>query len=122
MRVGSLSAELIELDKQPYILSAVMDITEQKRAERDQNLFAAAIDQVGESVLISDARGFIKYANAAFEATSGYSREEIRGQSIATIKSTDDDQNVLAQLKSQPERWETLERTPDQSQTRRFVL
>lgn len=98
MRVGSLSAEIIELDGQPYILSAVMDITEQKRAERDQNLFAAAIDQAAESILISDARGFIKYANSAFEAASGYSREEIHGQSIAVIMSTEGDQNLLAQL------------------------
>lgn len=98
MKVGSLSAEIIELDKQPYILSVVMDITEQKRAERDHNLFAAAIDQVGESVLISDARGFMKYANSAFEAASGYSREEIRGQNIGIIRSTENDQNVLAQL------------------------
>jgi PAS domain S-box-containing protein len=98
MRVGSVSAEIIELDQQPYILSAVMDITEQKRAERDQNLFAAAIDHVGESVLISDARGVIKYANSAFEAASGYFREEIRGQNIGIIRSPESDKNALAEL------------------------
>jgi PAS domain S-box-containing protein len=98
MHVGSLSAELIDLDGQPHILCVVMDITDQKRAERDQNLFTAAIDRIDESVLISDARGFIKFANSAFEKASGYSREELRGQNISLVRSPENDQNKLSQL------------------------
>ncbi len=95
VRVGSLSAEVIEVDGQPYTLSVVIDVTEQKRAERDQNLFLAAIDTVDESVLICDSRGFIKFANSAFEAASGYSRAELRGQDISMIISPENNQNVL---------------------------
>jgi PAS domain S-box-containing protein len=98
MKVGSLSAEVIEIDKQPYMLSVVMDITEQKRAERDQNLFAAALDRIDESVLISDTRGTIKFANSAFESLSGYSREELRGQDINVIRSPENDSNVVNEL------------------------
>lgn len=98
MLVGSLSAEVIDLDGQPHILCVVMDITDQKRAERDQSLFAAAIDRIDESVLISDTRGFIKFANSAFETASGYSREELRAQNISLIRSPENDPNTLSDL------------------------
>ncbi len=98
MRVGSLSAALIDLEGQPHILCVVMDVTDQKRAERDQNLFAAAIDGIEESVLIIDARGFIKFANSAFEKASGYSREELRGQDVSLVKCPDNAQDALGQL------------------------
>ncbi len=100
MRVGSLSAEVIEVDGQPYTLSVVMDITEQKRAERDQNLFLAAIDKVDESVLICDSKGFIKFANSAFEAASGYSRADLRGQDIRMIRSPENNQGALKYMQS----------------------
>jgi PAS domain S-box-containing protein len=98
MRVGSLSAALIELEGQPHMLCVVMDVTDQKRAERDQNLFAAAIDRIDEGVLIIDSRGLIKFANSTFEKASGYSREELRGHDVSLVKCSEDDQDTLRQL------------------------
>lgn len=98
MRVGSLSAGLIDLEGQPYMLCVVMDVTDQKRAERDQNLFTAAVDRIDESVLIVDARGIIKFANSAFEKASGYSREELRGQDFTLVKCPEDGRQTLSGL------------------------
>jgi PAS domain S-box-containing protein len=36
----------------------------------------AVLDQLAESVLITDTEGRILYVNAAFEALTGYGREE----------------------------------------------
>jgi PAS domain S-box-containing protein len=98
MTVGSLSAKLIDLEGQPYILCVVTDVTDQKRAERDHNLFAAALDSIAESVLISDAGGIIQFANSAFEEASGYSREELRGQDVSLVRSPENDKNTINQL------------------------
>lgn len=39
----------------------------------------AVLEQLAESVLITDASGHILYANQAFERLTGYRREEVLG-------------------------------------------
>lgn len=47
----------------------------------------AVLDQLAESVLITDAEGTILYVNAAFEALTGYGREEVLGKNPRILKS-----------------------------------
>ncbi|WP_448569446.1 putative bifunctional diguanylate cyclase/phosphodiesterase [Thermus sp.] len=47
----------------------------------------AVLDQLAESVLITDAEGRILYVNAAFEALTGYGREEVLGKNPRILKS-----------------------------------
>jgi len=46
-----------------------------------------AVDQSLELVIITDPAGAIEYVNPAFEALTGYSREEIAGQTLGVLKS-----------------------------------
>ena len=56
------------------------DITTRKDAERQLHLQALALENMNESVIITNLRGFITYCNPATEAIFGYSQEELLGQ------------------------------------------
>ena len=55
-------------------------------------------------VAVTDAAGVIRYANDAFTALSGYSREELIGKTHALIKSGEHPPEFYAQL------WQTIRR------------
>jgi PAS domain S-box-containing protein len=63
------------------------DITASKRTEEKLSLLATAVEQSGNTILITDAEGTIQYVNPAFEQTCGYSREEVLGQNPRILKS-----------------------------------
>jgi diguanylate cyclase (GGDEF)-like protein/PAS domain S-box-containing protein len=48
---------------------------------------ARAMEQVDETVIITDREGRIEYVNAAFERVTGWSREEVLGQTPKILKS-----------------------------------
>jgi PAS domain S-box-containing protein len=54
--------------------------------EQDITL-AAAIDQVAEGVMITDAQARIQYVNQSFTRMTGYAAEEVIGQSTRALKS-----------------------------------
>ncbi|MFC1833355.1 response regulator [Thermodesulfobacteriota bacterium] len=100
MIVASVSSEVIDLDRQPHVLSVSMDITERKKSERDRSRMTTAIEQAAESMLITDQRGVIKYVNPAFEAISGYARAEIHGKKMSHIRSPENERGVMSQIKT----------------------
>jgi two-component system cell cycle sensor histidine kinase/response regulator CckA len=57
------------------------------RLVQTQQRLAIAIEQVAESVIITDTQGTIVYVNPAFEQISGYSRAEALGQNPRILKS-----------------------------------
>jgi PAS domain S-box-containing protein len=48
---------------------------------------ARAVEQAGDSVLITDKRGIIEYVNPAFEEITGYSAAEVLGRNPSVLKS-----------------------------------
>ncbi len=61
--------------------------SERKRAEFENLRLATAIEQSGESVVITDIEGQIEYVNPAFTRMTGYSAEEALGQNPRILKS-----------------------------------
>ncbi len=71
------------------VLLIVRVQADRARAEGDaeRRLLSAAIEQAGESIVITDKEGRIVYTNPAFTRTTGFTREETRGRTPAILKS-----------------------------------
>jgi PAS domain S-box-containing protein len=86
-------------------LAMISDITEQKRTEAEGcraretiSLLSEAVEQTADSIVITDRQGTIKYVNPAFEATTGYGREEAVGKTPRILKSALHDKEFYSRL------------------------
>ncbi len=68
------------------------DITARVNSEQRRKLLATAVEQSGDSIMITDPHGVIQYVNPAFESISGYSRDEAIGQNPRILKSGEHDE------------------------------
>jgi len=63
------------------------DMSNRFKMEEGRRLLATAVDQVAESVVITDVYGGIQYVNPAFEDISGYSYTEMLGKNLRVLQS-----------------------------------
>ncbi len=69
------------------IFGTVQDETDRRRDEAEIRRLAAAMDQVAQSIAITDTEGTIRYVTAAVTATTGFAREEVLGRNPRILKS-----------------------------------
>lgn len=74
------------------------DITELRRKDSELRLFASAIHQVAETIVITDTRGIIKYVNPSFEKITGYSSLEAIGAKPCILKSGEHGESFYHEL------------------------
>jgi len=70
-----------------FLHSIVHDISERKLAETENERLRTAIEQAGESIVITDTKGEIVYVNPMTEKVSGYTRQELLGINPRIFKS-----------------------------------
>jgi diguanylate cyclase (GGDEF)-like protein/PAS domain S-box-containing protein len=63
------------------------DISERKQAEERLKMAGRVFNQAHEGILVTDADGLIVDVNPAFSQITGYSREEVLGQSPSLLRS-----------------------------------
>ena len=73
--------------KRRWAVAVFADVTDQRQALEEVSLLSRAVEQTADSVVITDSGGAITYVNAAFEQTTGYSREEAIGKTPRILKS-----------------------------------
>jgi len=76
----------------------VRDITERKRAEETRLRLVTAVEQAGETIVITDPTGAILYANPAFEKTTGFTCAEALGQNPRILKSGKQDAGLYRDM------------------------
>ncbi|HWS15862.1 MAG TPA: PAS domain S-box protein [Candidatus Methylomirabilis sp.] len=86
------------------IMSILMDVTERKAAEESRARLTMAVEQAGESIIVTDTSGAIQYVNPAFERITGYGRMEVVGRNPGFLKSGRQDAAFYKDL------WETIGR------------
>jgi PAS domain S-box-containing protein len=104
--VGGLSLDSIEpREFSPEEVSLARSMSDQigralawARLAQTQRQLSTAIEQVVESVVITDTEGTIIYVNPAFERMSGYSRSEVIGQNPHILKSGEHDTSFYQEL------------------------
>ena len=85
----------------------VIDVTERRRMEEANVRLATAVEQAGESIMVTDFGRDILYVNPAFEKTSGYTRAEVVGRNARILKSGKQDAEFYRQLSAALGRGET---------------
>ncbi|MBP6470684.1 MAG: GAF domain-containing protein [Chloroflexi bacterium] len=71
----------IRNEDEAYQVFTIRDITEKKRSEEKINLQTTALQAAVNGVLITDTNGITEWANPALSQMSGYTFEELIGQS-----------------------------------------
>ena len=84
--------------------SALAQVIQHAKTEESVTRLAMAVEQVAETIMITDANATILYTNPAFEKTSGYTREEAVGQTPQFLRSDRQDADFYSQL------WAVLKR------------
>ena len=77
------------------------DFTRGRDALQSFVLLSRVVEQTADSVVLTDTQGIIQYVNPAFEATTGYSREEALGQTPRILKSGLHDPEFYRQMWAQ---------------------
>ncbi|HIJ79359.1 MAG: PAS domain S-box protein [Desulfobulbaceae bacterium] len=85
------------------LAGTIQDITERKLLEQEHFRLIKAVEQTGDSIVITDKKGTILYVNPAFEKTTGYSKEEAIGQNPRILQGGQHDQSFYKAL------WTTLD-------------
>lgn len=74
------------------------DITERRQTEDEMRRLMAAINSMGESVMITDKNGIIQYVNPYYEELTGFSLDELKGRHIRSLKSGVHDQRYYEKI------------------------
>ncbi len=69
------------------VTSLCTDISERQRQHDELSKLQMAIDQAGESILITNANAIIEYVNPAFSRITGYAVDEVLGKTPAILES-----------------------------------
>lgn len=97
-----ISTTYINLEDKERVLISMDDITEIKEAEEKIRKLSAAVDQSRATIVITDIKGNIEYANPQFSKTTGYDVDEAIGKNPRILKS---DKTSSTEYK---ELWETI--------------
>ncbi len=73
----------IRFDERKNILLCLVDISERKQAETELRFLSSSVEQVTESVTITNARYEITYINQAAQDLYGYTLQELEGKTPA---------------------------------------
>ncbi|MBM4427557.1 MAG: PAS domain S-box protein [Chloroflexi bacterium] len=84
IRIGLLSAELIQLGNEPHIVSVIHDITERKQAEAALSVSEAKYrllyETMAQGIVYQDGQGKILSANSAAEKILGLTLDQMQGR------------------------------------------
>jgi len=85
------------------VLSVISrDITARKQSEEQLRKLSSALQHAADLIMITDREGRIEYVNPAFSAHTGYTLEDVQGQTGDFLKSNLHDEAFFQRL------WETI--------------
>ena len=76
---AELSGSVTRVGAEVLFCLVLRDVSERRAAQLELRLLAAAVEQVGEAIVVIDAEGAVQYVNTAFSRITGFDREEMLG-------------------------------------------
>jgi len=98
LRVVQKATAEFTVGGEKHSLSMVLDVTEHTQAEEALRKLSRAVEQSPASIVITDRDGLIEYANPRFAQVTGYSIDEVRGQTPRIFKSGETSPDEYAAL------------------------
>lgn len=122
-RVPFLAYPSLLCDESGELVGAVnmlIDISDRKATERDQQLLSAIVDSSEDAIISKDLNGIVVSWNGAAERLFGYSAEEMIGQPIIRLIPTnllDEETEILRRIRrgERIEHYDTIRRRKDGS-------
>ncbi len=97
-----ISAELIEIGIEKYILGAALDITDRKRMEASlrasEEKYRSLVENTSDAIILLDLERRILSCNQAFSNLFGYTPDEIEGESIQKIHPSEDSFHTIGKI------------------------
>jgi diguanylate cyclase (GGDEF)-like protein/PAS domain S-box-containing protein len=100
-----ISLSPLEIDNQAFVIAGLVDITERKRVEREMQLAATVYRAIGEAIMVADADNRIVAVNPSYTQLTGYTEQEVVGQSTNLLKSGRHNKDFYWRM------WQSLEKT-----------
>ncbi|MDG6219337.1 MAG: PAS domain S-box protein, partial [Candidatus Thermoplasmatota archaeon] len=99
-----MSANIVkdEHNKPLSIMASFVDITKQKRMEKNYKKFKTISDEADYGTIIYDLTSVILYVNASFARTHGYQIDELIGEKLSILYSSNKNETIddlLSELK-----------------------
>jgi two-component system, cell cycle sensor histidine kinase and response regulator CckA len=83
-------------------VGVILDTTKRRKLDEVRLRLATAVEQVAETIVITDTEGTILYVNPAFEKNTGYASDEAIGKNPRILKSGQHDADFYQRL------WKTI--------------
>ncbi|MGB3008292.1 MAG: PAS domain S-box protein, partial [Chitinophagaceae bacterium] len=93
-----ISLSPLKTDEGNFILASIRDASSHKFAEEKLIQLSLAVEQSPASVIITDTKGNIQYANKKFMDVTGYGPEEVMGKNPRILKSDHTSETEYAEL------------------------
>ena len=78
------------------------DLSEHRKADEASSLISRVIESAAEGIMVTDAHKVIRSVNSAFEKTTGYTADEVIGNTPAILKSGHHDEDFYRKM------WDSL--------------
>ena len=85
---------VIEYDGKPAGLTYVRDITERRKAEKQQRLLSSIVKQSGEGISLVDENDVLQFVNRAYAELHGYEPEEMIGRPVSICHTPEQEKRV----------------------------
>ncbi|MBS3764577.1 MAG: PAS domain S-box protein, partial [Planctomycetes bacterium] len=85
--------------EEPVFLEGIItDITERKQVTAEKERLLQAVEMAQEAVIMTDAEGRIKYANAAAAEMQGYKRNDMIGLHVSEFNASEEPHGVTSEI------------------------
>lgn len=99
MIVGGLIYLLVR-DLRRALDESAQELVARRRLERSEGLLAAAVEQSPATIMITDTAAHIQYVNKKFTSVTGWTLDEVRGQTPAFLQSGETPQEMYQSIRA----------------------